>query len=217
MHNNNYIAFRKRVNEENSHGGYPPSTLLNDIIDDTGTDGLATFTDGKPHSLLTSHRLDELHNHLDTVTRHAHLRLLILVIHNVCHIPRDISSPHVELRTVTRKKWGVPATLLLLEHIHNSLKLGVWRDGTGLCQHHASLNVFLLHTTEQKPNIVPSNGIIHGLLEHLNTSDRGIASLPDADEVDWVPNLDGATLDTASGNCTTTSDGEDILNSEQEG
>lgn len=110
----------------------------------------------------------------------------------------------------------MPSTLVLLQDIHNRIKLGVWRDGSRLRKHHASLDIILLHTSEKQADIVPSHRIIHGLLEHLNTSHRAVASLPDTDDIDRVPNLDGATLNTASGDGTTTGDGEHILNSKQE-
>ena len=48
-------------------------TLLHNLADDSGTYGLAPFTDGKPEFLLHGDRHDEFCFYGDRVTRHHHL------------------------------------------------------------------------------------------------------------------------------------------------
>ncbi|WZY85243.1 hypothetical protein YC2023_031627 [Brassica napus] len=72
----------------------------------------------------------------------------------------------------------MPPTFLLLQHIHNRLKLSMRSNTPRLSQHHPPLNISLLNTPKQQPNVIPSQSLIKNLLKHLNTSNSIVPSLP---------------------------------------
>ena len=198
--------------------GMPIShNLLNDRLDNTSSNSFASFSDSKPHSLFTSHRDNKFNHHLNTVTGHHHLGLLILVIHNGSYFASNISGPHVELRPVTGKEGRVPATLFLLQDIHNCRKLGVRGNGSWLRQNHPSLNISLLNTPKQQPHIVPSQSLVQNLLKHLHPSHSGVPSFLQTNNVNRLSNLNGTPLNTASSHGSTSSDCKHILNGQQKG
>ena len=109
------------------------------------------------------------------------------------------------------------AAFFLLEHVHLTLELGVRGDGTGLHEHHAALDVFLLDAPQQQTNVVASHALIEQLAEHFHTGDGGLAGVLDADDFDLFADLDDAALDPAGGHGAATGDGEDVFHCHQEG
>ncbi|KAG5536982.1 hypothetical protein RHGRI_024421 [Rhododendron griersonianum] len=91
---------------------------FNNGLNNSSSNSLPPFSDSKPHPLLARHRHYKFNHHLDTVTRHNHLRLLILIVHDSRHFPRHISSPKKELRPIPCEKGRMPPTLFLLQHIN---------------------------------------------------------------------------------------------------
>ncbi|AGY92605.1 hypothetical protein SPICUR_08360 [Spiribacter curvatus] len=51
-----------------------PVTILEDLGDDAGADGAATFAHGKAQALFHRDRRDQRDGHLHVITRHHHLR-----------------------------------------------------------------------------------------------------------------------------------------------
>ena len=53
-------------------------------------------------------------------------------------------------------------------------------------------------------------------MEHLGAGDGGLLGVLDADDLNLIANLDGATLDTAGHHGATAGDGEHVLDGHQE-
>src|SRR5215471_5568975 len=83
-------------------------SLLHDIRDDAGADGLAAFADREAQALLHRDGGNQLHLHRDVVPRHHHLRPL-----RQLDRPGHVRGPEIELRPVVREERRVPAPLLL--------------------------------------------------------------------------------------------------------
>ena len=98
------------------------------------------------------------------VTRHAHLGAL-----RELNGAGDVGGPEEELGPVVREERLVAATLLLGQHIHLTLELGVRRDAAGLAQHLTPLHLFLLRAPQQRPDVVTGLALIEELAEHLHT------------------------------------------------
>ncbi|CAI0450823.1 unnamed protein product [Linum tenue] len=110
----------------------------------------------------------------------------------------------------------MPPSLFLFQDIDNGLKFSVGSNGARFSQHHPSLNISLLHTSKQQPYIVPSQGLIQNLLEHLNSSNSEIPSIFQTHKVNCLANLNRSSFNPASGHSATTCDGEHIFHSKQE-
>src|SRR4029078_389299 len=105
---------------------------------------------------------------------------------------------------------------VLGEDVNLGLEVGVWRDRAGLGQDLAALDVAALNTTEQTPDVVARLAPIEQLAEHLDTGADRLAGLLDADDFDFVADLDDATLDTAGDYGAAAFDGEDLFHGHQE-
>src|SRR5699024_2367200 len=115
------------------------------------------------------------------------------------------------------KKRGVATAFFLLQHVHFAFKLGMRGDGTGLGQHLAALDVFALGAAQQGADVVAGLALIEQLAEHFHTGDDGLDSVLDANDFDFVANIDNAALDPAGGNRATPRDGEDVFDRHEEG
>src|SRR5438874_117882 len=108
------------------------------------------FPDREPQLLLHRNRRDQLDRHLRVVPRHHHLHP-----RRQLHRPRHIRRPQIKLRPIPLEKRRVPAPLILRQHVHFALKLGVRRDALRLRQDHPPLPLLLLHAPQQQPDDVP--------------------------------------------------------------
>ena len=109
------------------------------------------------------------------------------------------------------------ATLFLREDVDLTLELGVRGDGTRLGENLAAADVFLLRTTEERTDVVTGLTLVEELTEHLNARDGGLGRRLETDDLDFVADLDDATLDTARDDRTTTFDREDVFDRHEEG
>jgi len=189
---------------------------LDDGLDNASTNGFASFPNGEPHSLLAGDGDNELDDHLNTVTRHNHLGLLVLVVHDGGHLPRHVGGSHVKLRPVPCKERRVPPTFLLLQHINNGHELGVRRNGPRLRQNHPSLNVHLLNPSQQQPHVVPRHRLVQNLLEHLHAGHRRVPRFPQAHKVNGLTNFDRPTLHSPRRHCATPGYRENVFHGEKE-
>src|SRR4029077_15608045 len=98
--------------------------LLVDRCDGAGTHGTPALANREAHAVLDSDRGDQLDAHLDVVPGHAHL-LAVRERDGTGHV----GGPDVELRTVPGEEGRVPPTLVLAQHVHLGLELGVRCDG----------------------------------------------------------------------------------------
>ena len=185
-------------------------------MDNTSTNGLASFPNGEPHSLFAGDRNNELDDHLNTVTGHNHLGLLVLVVHDAGHLPRHVGGSHVKLRPVPCKERRVSPTFLLLQNINNGLELRVGRNGARLCQNHPSLNVHLLNPSEQQPHVVPRQRLVKNLLEHLHACHRRVPRFPQTHKVNGVANFYRPTLHSPRRHRPTPGDCENVFHGQKE-
>src|SRR5665647_2736998 len=103
---------------------------LQDLDDAAGADSTATLTNSETQTLVHRDRLTQLDRHLHVVTRHHHLRTL-RQLHRTGHIRRT----EEELRTIIVEERLVTTTLVLVQDIHLTLEIRVWRNAARLAQH----------------------------------------------------------------------------------
>ena len=187
--------------------------LLVDGDNNTGTDGTATLTDSETQTDFDCDGGDQLNVHVDVVAGHAHLNSF-----GKGDDAGNVGGTEVELGTVVVKEGGVTAALVLGQNVDLALELGVGVDGLGSSQNLTTLNSLLVDTTEQAANVVASLSVLQGLVEHFGAGNGGLGALVlQANDLDLVANLDGATLNTAGNNSAAARDGEHVLDGHQEG
>src|ERR1700728_4489786 len=108
------------IEERSAERTAPGRSLLDDVGDGAGADGAATLADGEPYALLHGDGSDQLHFQVHVVTRHHHLRTGGQLRHS-----RHVRRAKVKLRTVAVEERRVTTTLLLRQHVHLALELGV--------------------------------------------------------------------------------------------
>src|SRR5690606_27602016 len=97
--------------------------LLDDLRHHARADGPAALADREAQALVHRDRVDQRHRHLHVVARHHHLRAL-----RQRHRAGDVRGAEVELRAVTLEERRVAAALVLRQHVHLRLELGVRGD-----------------------------------------------------------------------------------------
>ena len=156
--------------------------------------------------------MGESKNHLDVVTGHDHLAVSVLSAFGERQVDRLISSSEVHLGTVVLSETAVATTLLLGENVERGEELGVRLDSARLGDDHTTAD-----TTEQETRVVTGLRLVARLLEGLDIGDLGLDGVHAlANNLNFLFALQNTTLDTARNDGTTTSDGEDILNSHKE-
>src|SRR5699024_2815662 len=108
------------------------------------------------------------------------------------------------------------AALFLLQHVHFTLEVGVRRDRAGLGQHLAALDVFALDTTQQRADVIARLALVQQLAEHFYARDGGLDCVLDADNFDFVADVDDTAFDPTRRDRATTGDGEDVFDRHQE-
>src|SRR5262249_47438623 len=107
---------------------------------------------------------------------------------------------------------GVPAAFFLGQHIDLALELGVRSDRAGLGQYLAALQVGAFDAAQQHADVVARGAVFQGLVEHLDAGYHGLARLlHQADDFDFLPDLDLAAFDTAGDHGPATLEGEEVL------
>src|SRR5574340_49072 len=186
-------------------------SLLFDLGPDAGTDGAAAFTDGKTQTFIHGDRGNQGNLDADVVARHDHLGA-----GRQFNAAGDVGGTEVELRTVAVEERGVTTTFVLRQHVDLGGELGVRLDGAGLGQNLATLDFFTLGATQQHTDVIASLTLVEQLPEHLNTGAGGLQGGLDADDLDFLADLDDAALDTTGDDGAATGDGEDVFNRHQE-
>jgi hypothetical protein len=191
---------------------------LDDLGDDTGTDGLVALTEGEAGSNISRDIRVESEHKLDIVARHDHL---VLVFGRVGLGPRerggDVCRAEVDLRAVVGHERRVATTLVLGEDVDLRLELLDSLNRARRNDDLATFDLVTLDTTEECTEVITSLSAIKLLVEHLNTGEGGLQVLAETNNLDFVTLEGNTTLDTASRDRTTARDGEDILNGEEEG
>ena len=180
--------------------------ILEDLSNLTRTYCTATLTDSELETLSHSNWSDQSNVDSYVVTRHYHLNSLWQL-----NLTSYVHCTEVELRTILVVEWSVTATFFLLEDVDLSLEVSVWSYRTWLAENHTTLNLVLIDTTEEKTNVITSLTLIEELTEHLNTCYNSQLVSAKTEELNLITDVNDTCLDTASSNCTTTCDREDIL------
>src|ERR1700678_3306069 len=186
--------------------------LLDDLGDPAGADGAATLADREPQALVHGDGLDQRHRDLGVVAGHHHLGAL-----RQRHHTGHVGGAEVELRTVVVEERRVPAALVLGQDVDLAFEVGVRRGGAGLDHNLAALDVLALDTTQQQPDVVTGLPLVEQLAKHFHTGyGRFGAGRLDADDLDFLVDVDHTALDAAGDHGATAGDGEDVLDGHQE-
>ena len=108
------------------------------------------------------------------------------------------------------------AAFVLGQNVNLAGELGVGVNALRSSQNLATLDVLLRNAAEQAADVVASLGVLEGLVEHLGAGNGGLDGVLDADDLNLIANLDGATLDTAGNDGAAAGDGEHVLDGHQE-
>src|SRR5512135_955383 len=166
--------------------------LLQDLRDDAGADGAAALADRKAQALFHRDRADQLDRHLDVVARHHHLDAL-----RQLHRTRHVRRAEVKLRPIALEERRVTPALLLRQHVHLALELGVRRDRARLRQHLATLHFLALRAAQQHAHVVARLPLVEQLAEHLDARAGGLERRAQPHDLDFVVHLHDAALDAA--------------------
>ncbi len=90
-------------------------------------------------------------------------------------------------------------------------------DRAGLAEHLATLDVLTADAAKQRADVVAGLALVEQLAEHLDAGDDGLAGVVDADDLDFLADLDDAGLDAAGDDGAATRDREHVLDRHQEG
>src|ERR1700730_12064317 len=186
-------------------------TLLDDLCRHARADRTAALADGEAHPLFDRDRGDQLDLHGDVVARHNHLGTL-----RQLDLTGHVRGPHVELRAVALEERGVTATLFIGQDVDLRFELGVRLDRSRLGQDLAALDFLALDAAQQAADVVARLAGIEQLVEHLDAGHDRLAGVVDADHLDFLVDLDLATLDPAGHHRATTFDREDVLDRHHE-
>src|SRR5262249_25037815 len=148
----------------------------------------------------------------DIVAGHDHLGAL-----GQDDLAGDVRGAEVELRTIVGEERRVTAALVLRQDINLGRELGVRLDRAGLAENLATLDLFTADAADQRTDVVAGLALIEQLAEHLDAGDDGLLGVLDADDLDFLANLDDAGLDAAGDDGATTRDREHVLDRHQEG
>src|SRR4029079_11085222 len=145
------------------------------------------------------------------VARHHHLGAL-----GELNLTGDVRRPEIELRTIVGEERRVTATLVLRQDGDFSLEIGVRGDRAGLGQNLAALDVLTAHAAQKRTDVVARLALIEQLAEHLDAGDDGLLGVADADDLDFLADLDDAGLDAAGDDRAAARDREHVLDRHQE-
>src|SRR5688500_11175548 len=185
--------------------------LFQDFRDRAGADGAATFTDREPGTLFERDGRVQRRDDRGVVARHHHLDAF-RQLERAGHV----GGADVELWTVAVEERRVTAALILREDVDLALELRVRLDRAGLAQHLAALHVVLFHAAEQHANVVARLACIEQLAEHLDAGDDLLLGWLEADDLDFLADLDRAAVDTTGDDGAATRDREHVFDRHQE-
>ena len=106
---------------------------------------------------------------------------------------------------------------ILIEDVDLGLELRVRLDRTGLGEHHAALDLLLVDATKQQTDVVARLPLVEQLAEHLDAGDDGLLGVLDADDLDFVADLDDAGLDAAGDDRAAAGNRKHVFDRHQEG
>src|SRR3990167_5679130 len=178
----------------------------------TGANCPATFANGKAQAFFHGDRVDQLDGDRHVVAWHDHF-LAFWQLDGTGHVRRA----EVELGPVVVEEGRVAAAFVLAQHVNLAGEVGVRLDGAGFAQHLAALHVFALGAAQQDTDVVASLALVEQLAEHFHAGADGFLGVCNADNLDFLADLDHAALDTAGHDGAAPGDGEDVFDGHQEG
>src|SRR5262249_19193186 len=119
-------------------------------------------------------------------------------------------------RAVAVEERGVPATLLLRQHVGLGVELGVGRDRAGLGEHLPALHVLALHAAQEAADVVAGDALVEELPEHLDPGHDRLRGGANADDLDLLANPDLAALDASRDDSAAAADREHVLDGHEE-
>src|SRR5205823_7128537 len=102
--------------------------------------------------------------------------------------------PEVELRPVVVEERRVPPAFFFAKDVDLALELRVRRDGTGLGEHLAALDLFALGAAQENADVVARSPVIEELAEHLHARAHRFHRRANADDLDLIAHLDHSAL-----------------------
>src|ERR1700758_4148801 len=166
--------------------------LLDDLGDDAGADRAAAFTDGEAQAFFHGDRGDQLDGDRHVVARHDHF-LVLGQLDRAGHVRRA----EVELGTIVVEERRVAAAFVLGQDIDLAREVRVRLDRVRLAQHLATLDVFTLGAAQQDTDVVAGLALVEQLAEHFHARAGRLLRRRDADDLDFLADLDDAAFDTA--------------------
>ncbi|KAH3661930.1 hypothetical protein OGAPHI_006109 [Ogataea philodendri] len=160
--------------------------LLIQSGDHTSTDGLSRLSEVESLTSFQSNRTEQLNNHLNIVSWHDLLGVILLGLWEL-QGDTDVGGSHKHLWLVVLTERSVSSTFLFGQDVHGSQELLVWLQRTNLGSNHTSLDLLSLDTSQQDTWGVTGHGLVKVLVVHLDTD-----------------------------NSTSTGDGEHLINRQQE-
>src|SRR4029079_14492331 len=114
------------------------------------------------------------------------------------------------------KGWRLTAAFVLRQDVALGREVGVRRDRAGFGQDLAALDVLTADATQQRADVVARLSLVEQLAEHLDAGDDGLLGVADADDLDFLADLDDAGLDAAGDDRAAARDREHVLDRHQE-
>src|SRR6195952_1418155 len=180
--------------------------LLDDLGDDAGADGTATFTDGEAQAFFHRDRVDQLDRDAHVVARHDHF-LVLRQLDRTRHVRRA----EVELGTVVVEERRVTSAFILAQNVHFSREVRVRVDRARLRQNLTTLHVFTFRAAQQDTNVVACLTLVEQLAEHFHARARRLHRRLDTDDFDFFANLHHTALDTTRHHRAATRDREYVF------
>src|SRR5579862_3010408 len=187
------------------------TALFDDARHHAGADGATALANGEAQFLFHGDRHDQGDFHGDVVARHHHLGAF-----RQGHHASHVGGAEVELRPIVGEERRVASALLLGEDVGLGLELGVRLHRTRLAKDLAAFHLFAFRAAQQATDVVAGLALVEQLAEHFDAGDDGLERRLDADDFDFLANLDHAALDAAGTHRAAAGDREHVFDRHQE-
>src|SRR5579864_6003079 len=187
------------------------SVLVQDLRDRASADRPAALANREAAAPLDRDRHHELGRDRRVIAGHHHLDTLRQV-----ERARDVGRPDVELGAVAVEEGRVAPPLVLRQDVHLGLELHVRGDRTRLREDLTPLDIFLFHAAEEHADVVARDALIEELAEHLDAGHDLLLGRPEADDLDFLADLDLAPVDAAGHDGAAAGDREHVLDRHHE-
>src|SRR4029077_5933169 len=157
------------------------NSLIQNLAHATRADGFATLANGEPDGLFHRDGRDQLHFNRDVVAGHHHLHAF-----SQFHGAGHIRGAEIKLWPVIGEKWSVTAAFLFAQHVNFRLKFLMWRDGAGLRDHLAALDLLFLQAAQQNADVIARTRFIEKLAEHFDVGRNRLGGRTNTYELDFL-------------------------------